>query len=193
MPKFLIVIGSPGAGKTTILSSRRIRENYKVVNFGDILLDIAIKKKYVTNRDQIRYLPHSISTKLQTEAAKHVPKMEGNTILDTHASVEENGRFSPGITFNLLYVMKHTVGFVYIDASNDEIRDRRRRDRKRKREIESDLILDRQRSINIAILSYYSSSLNIPLYIIDNVEGRMKQTVSAFLKHAADAFDEAEK
>jgi adenylate kinase len=188
MTKILIVVGSPGAGKSTLLGDKSIAGKYKVMNLGDLLSKVALSKGYVKDRDQVRYLPRSLILRLYKEAGGRMPPMDGDVIIDTHASVEAHNRFDPGITFKTEKILKHAVGLVYIDATNDEIRERRMKDRKRTREIESEATLNRQRIINMATLSYYSSLLNIPLYIIDNTEGKLRQTLKTFLEDAADAF-----
>jgi adenylate kinase len=188
MSRILIVAGSPGSGKTTLLSSRAIRSKYKVVTMGDLMAKAAIAKGLVRNRDEIRRLPIAANKRISAAAAREIARIGGNIVLETHASVEADGRFIPGLLAEHMRVWGNVVGLVYLDSTNEEIIRRRMRDRSRIREHESAEWLDRQRIVNLAALSYHSASLNIPLYIIDNRQGKMNASVKEFIAHAKDAF-----
>ena len=56
--------------------------------------------------------------------------------------------------------------------------------------MEEKWVIDTQRNLNLAILSYYASYLNIPLYIMNNEEGELQNTQRLFIKHLDDAFGE---
>ena len=46
-----IVLGVPGAGKSTVLAALKGKQGCTLVNYGDLMFDIASKKKYVAHRD----------------------------------------------------------------------------------------------------------------------------------------------
>jgi adenylate kinase len=189
--RLVIVLGSPGAGKTSLIKSLRNTRAYKLANLGDIMFELGKKQKLVEHRDEMKYLSPDEQTDLRDSAAEQIAKLDGNVVLETHASVEQHGRFFPGLPFYMMNHFKHITGLFYIDAETDQIMKRRQRDKTRpKREIEEKWMIDTQRDVNLAILSYYSTYLNIPLYIIDNKEGKLKETTRMFKNQLEDAFGE---
>ncbi|MGC8687309.1 MAG: AAA family ATPase [Candidatus Micrarchaeia archaeon] len=188
MAKFVIIMGSPGAGKSTLIDN--LNDKYKVVNVGSLMLKHALALHYVTDRDEIRYLDKTRMDKLRFMAFDDIKKMEGKILIDTHASVEQNGRFAPGTPKEALKRIGLTriKALIYIDASTKDIILRRKSDKSRRREMEPEILIDTQRMINIALLSAYSSDLNIPLYIIFNKQGKIKESASELAKHILDAF-----
>lgn len=190
MKKLAIVIGTPSSGKTSLVDSVRKDNRYKVVNLGDVMQDIAVKEKYVDNRDKLRYLPMDKQEELRTKAVAKVSKERGNVVLDTHATVEQHGRFFPGLSFYMMTHLKHTAAIIYVDALTEHIMRRRKADKSRHREIEPEWLINTQRDINLAIVSYYSTYLNIPLYLIVNEDGRLASSIKDFKSKLEDAFGE---
>jgi adenylate kinase len=188
MAKFIIIMGSPGAGKSTLLNN--LKDKYNIVNVGSLMLKHALSLHYVKDRDEIRYLNKTRMDRLRFMAFDDIKKMEGKILIDTHASVEQNGKFAPGTPKK---VLKHIglariKALIYIDAPTKDILFRRKMDKSRKREIEPDILIDTQRMINMALISAYSSDLNIPLYIIFNRQGKLKESTLELAKHIMDAF-----
>lgn len=190
MKKIAIVMGTPSAGKSSLVDSVKKNSKYTVVNVGDIMRDIAVKEKYVRDRDQIRYLPVDEQEELRTKAIAKIAKLQGDVILDTHASVEQHGRFFPGLSYYMMTHLKHTVALFYVDALTKHIMRRRVADKSRHREIEPEWLINMQRDINLAIVSYYSTYLNIPLYLIINEDGKLASSIKDFRGKLEDAFGE---
>jgi len=178
--KLIIVTGTPGAGKTSIIDSVKADKKYKVVNVGTIMEDIGIKRGLIKHRDEIRYLDFDTIEKFREAVFKQLASLKGNTIVDTHMSVERKGKFVPGLPRVISKYLKGLVGIVYIDATTDELLSRRGNDKMRIRETESQMILDMQRMIHAAMLAYYSIQLNIPIYVIHNEENSLKESIKAF-------------
>lgn len=188
--QIVIVSGVPGAGKSSIVKGSNLK-GYKVVNVGDVVFQISAAKGLVENRDQTLALPKAIWFKIQKEAFTKISKMSGKIVLDTHLTVEQHGRFNPGFPEQVLRLLGgKIVGIVYIYADTEAIRRRRERDKSRKRYKETKLRLDTQKSVDISLLSYYSAHLNIPLYLIDNEEGKLNKAREVFKTHLKDAFGE---
>ncbi len=190
MKKLAIVIGTPSSGKTSLVDSVKNDRRYKIINLGDIMQDIAVREKYVKNRDKLRYLPMEKQEELRTKAVATVSRENGDVILDTHATVEQHGRFFPGLSFYMMTHLKHTVAIFYIDALTEHIIRRRKADKSRHREIEPEWLINTQRDINLAIASYYSTYLNIPLYLIVNEDGKLPSSIRDFRGKLEDAFGE---
>ena len=175
--KAVIVTGSPGAGKTTLLDSLGIK-GIKIINVGSIMKDLALAEGYVKDRDEIRKLDIKRIDALREKAFDRIGRMPGKLVIDTHATVESLGKFTTGLPHSILSKAVWLKAFVYIDAFSEDILLRRALDSKRHREKEGKEMLDTQREINIATLSYYSSYLNISLYVIKNRQGMLKESVN---------------
>ncbi len=188
MGKIVFVIGSPGAGKSSIISA--VKKKYSVVTVGDFMEKAGRAKRLIKHRDEIRYLTPNQQKVLQADAFRQIGKLPGEVVLDTHATVEQHGRFYPGMADQMLRYMKNIVGVVYVDAPVADILKRRKVDKSRKREIEPEWLVERQRDMNFAIASYYSTHINIPLYLIVNKDGALKQAQKQFIKSLKDAFGE---
>ena len=128
--KIVFVCGSPGAGKSSVIGGIIANRNYTVVNVGNRMEEAAINKGYARDRDDIRFMSKEHFDELQVSVFKKISEMEGNIVLDTHATVEQNGRYLPGITFGKSGHLKSLVAFVYIDALTVDIETRERMTRR---------------------------------------------------------------
>ena len=91
------------------------------------MLEFGLAKKYVKQRDELRYLDGNKFNELRNMAINKINSTEGNIIIDTHASVGENGRYMPGLPLGALDQFNHRVtGLIYIDAPTKDILDRRK-------------------------------------------------------------------
>jgi adenylate kinase len=190
MAGIIIVTGTPGAGKTTIVNALRDEKRYSVVAIGALMQEIAGKKVLTKNRDEIRYLSNSQITGLRTATFKQIAAMDGNVVVDTHASIAEHGRYVPGLPFYAMKLLKKTRALVYFDSTAEDIIARRSTDKSRRREAQETWEIDNQRIINISTLSYYAAYLNIPLYIISNKQGEMENAVRDFSRAVDEIFSD---
>ncbi|MDE1865970.1 MAG: AAA family ATPase [Candidatus Micrarchaeota archaeon] len=174
----ILVAGSPGAGKTTVLKEAGVSLDCKIVNMGTTMLEVGQKLGYVTDRDQIRYLSLKKFNEVRNKALDEIEKVAGNILIDTHASVGENGRYLPGFPVSFLNKLGHVKGLIYIDAPTKDIIERRSDDPSRKREHDDAHTIDAQRLINISMLSFASAYLNIPLYVVINRQDSLRKTVA---------------
>lgn len=184
--KLIIVAGSPGAGKTSIVQSIKNNKKFKIVTVGTVMEEISTKMGLVKHRDEIRYLDLETMNRVRTKAFKEIGLMKGNIILDTHMTIEREGKHVPGLPALILSHLKNLVGIIYIDATTDEILERRRNDKTRKREMEDKEIIDMQRIVNVAMLAYCSIHLNISIYTIHNRENSIEKTIKEFKKALKD-------
>ncbi len=188
MPDIVIVAGTPGAGKTTIVDAVA-KGKYKSINIGDLMTEIAIRKKYCKTRDEVRYLSNEETVELRNHAIKHIAKMKGELIIDTHATVQQHWRFVPGIPISDLKLLRNVRGIIYIDVDIDTLIKRRKHDNwERTREDEDRSLIATQRTVNISVLAFTAAYLNIPLYIIDNKEGQFAESRKLFAAHLKDVF-----
>ncbi len=171
---FIIITGSPGAGKSTLVDDLS-SSAYKVVNVGSLMLRLAEKDGLTRDRDKIRYLEFHKLGAVRVAAFNEISKYRGNILIDTHNYVEEHGRFVSGLPMNMLKELKNIEAFIYINSEESDIIERRRKDLTRKREIEDIEIMKVQKTLNLSILAYYSSLLDVPLYLINNRNGKLDE------------------
>ncbi|MEM3291462.1 MAG: adenylate kinase [Saccharolobus sp.] len=147
--KLGIVTGIPGVGKTTVLSkvSEILQEKsipYKIVNYGDYMLNTAIKNGYVNNRDEIRKLSVDKQKELQTLAARKIVEdlsdlgKNGLGFVDTHAVIRTPSGYLPGLPKYVIEVLSPNVIFL-LESDPKIILDRQKRDNNRVRADYSDV------------------------------------------------------
>ena len=169
----IIVMGLPGAGKSTVLAKA---EGYEVVNYGTLMFEIAQGKFGLENRDQMRSLPVADQKTVQEEVAKKLSEMQGKVILDTHCSVETPKGYLPGLPFSLLE--KLTVeAVVLITATPEEIKARREGDPSRVRKADIDSIKEHD-FMNKAFLAAYAAHRGVPAKIIYNRDGKVEEAAA---------------
>jgi adenylate kinase len=170
----IIALGVPGAGKTTVLKA--LKGEYKVVNYGDLMLEIERKEFGVKDRDEMRRLPIEKQKKAQKLVAEALARMPGKVILDTHCSVATPSGYYPGLPFEFLKLWK-VEALVYVTADVEELRSRRENDQTRKRDVDDISLHD---SLNRSYLAAYSAFSGAPAVVIYNHNDRLGEAVSAF-------------
>jgi len=177
-----IVMGLPGAGKSTVLAAASAKKEYKVLNWGDMMFEIAAKKypAKIKARDDIRgkLLPSEQKT-LQAEVGEALAEMNGNVVLDTHCSIETPRGYLPGLPLAIL--SKFNVSqLVYITGSPQEIYARRNADASRARpgSVESIRAHD---DYNKMLLATYSVITGAPAKVIMNSQGKVEEAQREFV------------
>ena len=168
----IIVMGVPGAGKTTVLKG--LKTGYKLVNYGDLMLEIEKEKFGVKDRDDMRRLPIEKQKQAQKLAAEALAGMHGKVILDTHCSVATPSGYYPGLPFEFLKLWK-VEALVYVTAEVEELKARRLNDPTRKRD-EDDIAL--HDGMNRAYLAAYSAFSGAPAIIIYNRNGKLEEAIA---------------
>ena len=177
MAGLVIVLGTQGAGKSSVLSA--FKPSVKVVNMGDEMLKRATQEYGISDRDKLRTLPGYAekSEAWRKEILAELAKSQENSVLDTHASIKSGNRYTVGLTVEDLEGLKGSAkGIIYVDATTAEIMKRRTNDKSRSRENDTAEEIDQHRNINLSLASFFSAYLNIPLYIIYNKEGALEET-----------------
>jgi adenylate kinase len=170
----IIALGVPGAGKTTVLKS--LKGEYKVVNYGDLMLEIEKKEFGIKERDEMRKLPIEKQKLAQKLVAEALAKMHGKVILDTHCSVATPSGYYPGLPFEFLKLWK-VEALVYVTASVDELKARRENDPTRKRDVDDIALHD---DMNKGYLAAYSAFTGAPAVVIYNRNGKLEEAVAKF-------------
>lgn len=126
-----IITGAPGVGKSTVLEyflKSKPRSKFKIVKFGDEMFKIAVKKKLVKKKDEMRRkIDYSEYQRIQTAAARKVSKMKGNIILDSHCSIKTSYGYIPCFPLHILKTLK-PKSIVIIEANPRDILKQRKKD-----------------------------------------------------------------
>ncbi|MEM2918400.1 MAG: adenylate kinase [Candidatus Altiarchaeota archaeon] len=183
-----IIMGIPGSGKTTVINEaikilEKEDKKYERVVFGDVIFEIAKKKKFVKDRDEIRKLPFGIQKILQKEAAKKIEDMTKgkNFIIDTHCTISTPKGYIPGLPEYALRELKPDV-LIIIEADAKEIEIRRSTDLTRKRDDENVSEIELHQQLNRAITMAYSALTGASVKIIKNSQGKVNDAVMQLVK-----------
>lgn len=172
----IIVMGLPGAGKTTVLKG--VKSDYRILNYGDLMFEIEQEKYGIKDRDEMRKLPVEKQKEVQKLVAERLSRETGKVILDTHCSVNTPGGYYPGLPFDFLKGLK-VDALVLITADPKEVEQRRAQDPSRKRDVDDIGLHD---LLNKAFLAGYSAFTGAPAVVITNRQGKLEESVAALQK-----------
>ena len=175
----IVVTGVPGVGKSTIMDGVAKNIDYKIVNFGDIMLEKA-REIGVKNRDEIRKLTVDKQRELQRLAGEYIGKMD-NVIVDTHMSIKTPAGFLPGLPEWVLKALKPSM-LVLIEADPKSIMSRRNKDSSRYRDNEQEFDIETHQNMNRYFASACATLTGATVVIIKNEEGKINETVESLLK-----------
>ncbi len=168
----IIVMGLPGAGKSTVLEG--LSADVKQINYGTMMFDIAKEKFGIENRDDMRKLPVENQKEVQEAVAEKLSREGGKVVLDTHCSVKTSKGYLPGLPFGLLERLE-VEGVVLITANPEEIFARRAGDPDRKRDEETAESIREHDFMNRAFLASYAAHRGCPAKIIYNSQGKAEE------------------
>jgi adenylate kinase len=173
-------MGTPGAGKSSVIDEfMRRHPDAKVVNFGTIMNDIALKDYGIKNRDDMRKLNREKFRELQSKAANALLRQGQDIIVDTHASIRTADGYYPGFPYYILAKIK-VDAFVYIHASMETILARRMRDKSRRRDLETPEQIKFHEEINLSLVCTYAAQANAPVKFIINEDGKLEEAIREF-------------
>ncbi|MDK2874671.1 MAG: adenylate kinase [Methanothermobacter sp.] len=177
--KVVVVAGIPGSGSTTVLENTLKELDYLNVNYGDVMLEIAVEKGLVENRDQMRTLPPEVQKDIQRAAAKSIRErsLENNIIVDTHCTIKTPAGFLPGLPVWVLEELEPDM-FVLVEADAEEIFTRRISDKTRKRDVESLQEIDLHQQMNRAAAMAYATLTGATVKIVKNHNNQLESAVS---------------
>jgi adenylate kinase len=172
----IVVMGLPGAGKTTVLKEAVKDTSFKIVNYGDAMFEVALKEGLVSDRDQMRKLPFERQKEIQKKAAEKLSKEKGDVLLDTHCSIKTKYGYLPGLPHNILKEL-NPKALVLIVAPAKDITRRRNEDLTRKRDKLSEEEILEDVLVNKIYLFSYSALIGAPTIIIENKDGKLGEAV----------------
>ncbi|AJC71249.1 MAG: adenylate kinase [Thermococcus sp.] len=175
MPFVVMITGIPGVGKSTItrLALKRTAIKFRLVNFGDLMFEEAVRQGLVKHRDEMRRLDPTIQKQLQLSAAQRVVEMarEEPILLDTHATIKTPMGYLLGFPKEVIEILRPNF-IVIIEAAPSEILGRRLRDLKRDRDVETEEQIQRHQDLNRAAAITYAMHSDALIKIIENHEDK---------------------
>lgn len=177
----IVISGIPGSGKTTVLEEALKLTKKRVVNFGDIMFDIAQQTYNVTQRDQMRTLPQQQQRDIQLKAAQRIGMMD-NIIIDTHCTVKTLYGYLPGLPHDVLAVI-NPQRIILVETNPKDIEIRRKKDAGiRRRDTENlDEMHLHQLMNRIAAMSY-ATMVGATVKIIHNRQGKIEEVAQEIVK-----------
>ncbi len=145
----IVVVALSGSGKTTIMNLIRQRlPDVKIVNYGDVMFEIAKQRFGVQHRDEMRKkIPVEEYRKIQEEAAEYIASLPGDVLIDTHASIKIGGGYYPGLPDRIISKLKPDV-ILLLEYDPKDIIERRKKDPGRFRDVESEEEIEMQQQAN---------------------------------------------
>jgi len=185
----VVVVGIPGVGKTTVVEkARSAMRKAKLVTFGTVMFEEALKLRWVKDRDQMRSLPVERQGRLQRIAAARIARMrDGVVFVDTHLFIRTQEGFWPGLPFDVVRALQPTH-LVLVEASPEEILARRQSDKSRRRDTLRASDLESELALARAFLAVSSTLTGAPMLLVSNNKGKADEaadTIVRMLRKAA--------
>jgi len=185
--KVVVVTGVPGVGGTTvtqkamdILSEEGL--NYKMVNFGSAMFDVANEEGLASDRDQMRRLDPETQKRIQKMAGRKIAEMakESPVAVDTHSTVKTPKGYLPGLPAWVLTELNPDIVIV-VETDGDEILMRRLSDESRKRDLETTASIEEHQFMNRAAAMSYGVLTGATVKIVKNKNGLVDNAVEELI------------
>jgi len=184
--KKIIMVGIPGVGKTTLLTTmveilKDNKKNVIVINYGSLMFDVA-KKNGLKNRDELRKLSISEQQRLQKLAAETISgHNEEVVIIDTHAFINSPEGYYPGLPEHVLKIIKPD-NFVSVSAKPEEIYNRRMKDDTRNRDKITLANIKKELDVQSGMICACAVITGSPVRLVLNGEGKIDEAADKIIK-----------
>jgi adenylate kinase len=157
--------------------------DYLLVNYGDVMLEIAKSNCLVEDRDSLRKLSPDLQKEVQKNAAKSIREKseQSNIIVDTHCTIKTPSGFLPGLPKWVLDQLKPDM-FILLEADGDEILKRRITDTTRIRDSERLKDIELHQEMNRAASMAYAVLTGATVKIVENHDNKLDETVEEMVK-----------
>jgi adenylate kinase len=183
-----VVTGAPGVGKTTVVDGalKKLEEMgaaYELVNYGDVMLEIARERAGVSDRDKMRELKYELYREVQEGAADEIAKRarEKPVLVDTHCTVKKPEGYLPGLPKHVLERLDPRL-IIVVEAVPEEIAGRRGKDASRRRDEELRDEIAEHQQLNRAVAMAYAAMTGGTVKIIKNREGKVSEAVEEMVE-----------
>ena len=169
--KKVIITGVPGVGKTTVINTAMEKiaaegTPYQNINFGSFMFEVAAAEGLVQDRQK----------RLQKLAAEKIAAIDGNVIIDTHASVKTPNGYLAGLPEWVITAIMPDV-LVLVETDNDQILVRRLSDETRVRDMEGAKSIAEHQEMNRAFAAAYAMLTGCTVKIIVNADFLLDKAV----------------
>ncbi|MBI3840910.1 MAG: adenylate kinase [Thaumarchaeota archaeon] len=173
----VVTVGIAGVGKTTVVEKLlSMTKGAKLVTFGSVMLEEGKRRRLVKHRDELRKLPVERQKELQRLTAARISRMkEAIVLVDTHLFIRTEEGFWPGLPFEVVRALKPTH-LVLVEASPDEISQRRAQDKLRYRDSADRGSLLEELSLARVFLAVASNLTGAPMLTLTNSDGKADAT-----------------
>ena len=168
-----LVSGVTGVGLSSVCQAvrRGLGEEYKLINFGDVMLEQAATSGITTERTDLGELSQTQTRRLQRRAGEFVAD-EAETadiLLSTHLAVETSAGYIQGLPVEVLHEVSPTA-FVLVEADPETILERRgESDRETRAATERKISFEQD--LNRSAALQYARDQNAPVRFIENEGG----------------------
>jgi len=185
--KLVVVTGVPGVGGTTITQKamEKLSEegiNYKMVNFGTVMFEVAQEENLVEDRDQMRKFDPDTQKRIQKLAGRKIAEMvkESPVVVDTHSTIKTPKGYLPGLPVWVLNELNPDI-IIVVETSGDEILIRRLNDGTRNRDLETTAGIEEHQIMNRAAAMTYGVLTGATVKIIQNKNNLLDYAVEELI------------
>ena len=161
-----IIAGIPGVGKSTVLEELSKIANFKIVNFGTLMLE----KSGLKDRDEMRKLEVEKQKELQRMAAIEIKEM-GKVLVDTHYAVKTPHGYLPGVPPWVMELI-NIDHIIVIESNERDIINRRNKDITRQRDAETIEDVREHQMVNRSIACTLALVKGATITMLKNDENR---------------------
>lgn len=178
----LVVMGLPGAGKSTVLKVAEDK-GWRVLNYGTLMFEIGEQEFSIKDRDELRKQPAEVQKKIQAKVGQRLSEIkQREVVLDTHCSVNTPKGYLPGLPYSLLKNID-VERLVLISAPIEDVIGRRKKDESRIRDEQSAESLKEHDDMNRSLLASYSVLCGAPAAILINADGKIDEVRAQFSRY----------
>ena len=184
--KKIILVGIPGVGKTTLLTTmvdilKDHKKNVVVINYGSLMFDVA-QQNGLKDRDELRKLSVSEQQRLQKMAAEEIATHDEEVvIIDTHAFISSPEGYYPGLPEHVLKIIRPS-NFVSVAAKPEEIYNRRMKDDTRNRDKITIDNIKKELDYQTGMISACAVITGSPVRHVLNGEGKIEEAADKIIK-----------
>lgn len=180
-----IVVGLSGVGKGTVLEEAMLlaEKDYKLVNYGDKMLETAKSEGLVESRDELKEMDPETNKRVQKHAAREIvdESKENDIIVETHAAIQTPFGYIPGLpkwTVENLEPEK----IIMLTAAPEAIWERTQEDQSRDREHEEVDQIEEYQEVAREMASTGAVLTGAYLTTIENKDGRAEAAAEELVK-----------
>ncbi|MBC5793372.1 MAG: adenylate kinase [Nanohaloarchaea archaeon] len=180
-----IIIGLSGVGKGTVLEQAMLitDEDYKVINYGDRMVEIAKDQRLVDSRDDLKKLDTETNKQLQKDAAESIfdDAEDNDVIVETHAAIQTPFGYLPGLPKWTLENLEPSK-IIMLRAEPKAIYERTLEDDSRDREHEEVEQIEEYQEVAREMASTGAVLTGAYLSVIENPDGHAEQAAEDLIE-----------